>query len=390
MKANLHINATVMNTLTESRTGRSVDLLLENDIFDRIDIAAVEDEESDYRRDKARILSFKRNYDVEKANLFTKIYGTLKWCFSVYIELSSQKYQVINCHSINLLPLSVVLKFKSQSLLIYDIHELETETIAMTSVRKFFSKIVETVLIRFVDYTIVVSEPIKDWYVKKYKIENISVIKNMPSIQPDRIDLNFSLRSKFHIPKEDIVFVYHGALLKGRGIERLIYIFSQLIDRSKHLVIIGFGDLEETCRFSARNNTNIHFNSALNKSELLEFIKEADVGLNFIDNSCLNHEFCLPNKLWDYLSVPIPIMVNNLEGMRMVIEEYNCGWLVEDDNKSLKATIENLNRNDLSIKKNNARNSLAKWGWNFEKQKLLKIYQQILKNYDQENTFPRS
>ena len=390
MKANLHINATPMNTLTESRTGRSVDLLLEYSIFDRIDIAAAEDQESEYKKDKVRILSFKRNYDVEKASLFTKVYGTLKWCFSVYKKLSSQKYQVINCHSINLLPLSVVLKFKNQSLLIYDIHELETETLAMTTVRKFFSKIVEKIFIGFVDYTIVVSEPIKDWYVKKYKIENISVIRNMPSIQPDHVDLNFSLRDKFQIPKENIVFIYHGALLKGRGIERLISIFSKLSDKSKHLVIIGFGELEETCRFNAQNNENIHFNEALEKNELLEFIKEADVGLNFIDNSCLNHEFCLPNKLWDYLSVPMPIMVNNLEGMRTVIEEYECGWLVEEDNKSVKAAIENLNRNDLLIKKNKAENSLENWGWKFEKQKLLEIYQQILKKYDQENKFPRS
>ena len=72
----------------------------------------------------------------------------------------------------------------------------------------------------------------------------------------------------------------------------------------------------------------------------------------------------------------MPIMVNNLEGMRTVIEEYECGWLVEEDNKSVKAAIENLNRNDLLIKKNKAENSLENWGWKFEKQKLLEILPQ--------------
>ena len=108
----------------------------------------------------------------------------------------------------------------------------------------------------------------------------------------------------------------------------------------------------------------------------------ADVGLNFIDNSCLNHEFCLPNKLWDYLSVPIPIMVNNLKGMRTVVEEYDCGWLVEEDEDSLKAAIEELSFEDLGIKRQNAQDSFSKWGWNYEKTKLLKIYRQVINNYE--------
>ncbi len=382
MKLNLHINATPMNAMTESRTGRSIDVLLKYDIFDQIDVASVGDGDSDYRRERLRILPFKRNYDVERANLIVKIYGTLKWCLLVYKRLSTQRYDVINCHSINLLPLSVLLKFKNKSKLIYDIHELETETLAMTKVRKFCSKIVEKVLIRYVDFTIVVSEPIEEWYVKKYKLRNTAVIKNMPSRKPDHVELDVSLREKFNIPKDDMVFVYHGALLKGRGIEKLISIFSKLEDKSKHLVIIGFGDLENICNVQAQNNPNIHFNNALEKTKLLEFIKMADVGLNFIDNSCLNHEFCLPNKLWDYLSVPIPIMVNNLKGMRTVVEEYDCGWLVEEDEDSLKVAIEELSFKDLAIKKQNAEDSFSKWGWNYEKTKLLKIYRQVINNYE--------
>lgn len=378
MKLNLHLNATPMNSVTESRTGRSVDMLLEYKIFDHIDIAAVENDKSDYSRDKVSVISFRRNYDVEKAGLFQKIFGTFRWCIAVYLSLSPRKYQVINCHSVNLLPLAVLLKFKSKSKLIYDIHELETETFAMTKTRKFFSKIVENILIRFVDFTIVVSDPIKNWYSENYNLQNIAVIKNMPSTKPVSINLNISMRDKFHIPKDDIIFVYHGALLKGRGIEKLISIFSTLEDKKKHLVLIGFGDLGDMCLKHAQNNLNIHFNDALQKDELLEFIKQADVGLNFIDNSCLNHEFCLPNKIWDYLSSSIPVMVNNLEGMRSVVEEYKCGWLVDDDETSIKSAIESLSFEDVVIKKKNTKDSIPRWGWNHEKIKLLNIYKKII------------
>lgn len=381
MKLNLHLNATPMNSVTESRTGRSVDMLLEYKIFDHIDIAAVEDNESEYSKDKVSVFSFTRNYGVERAGLFQKIFGTLRWCIEVYLKLSPRKYQVINCHSLNLLPLAVLLKFKSKSKLIYDIHELETETFAMNKIRKFFSKIVENVLIGFVDFTIVVSDPIKSWYSENYNLKDIAVIKNMPSTKPVNITLSISMKEKFDIPRDNIIFVYHGALLKGRGIEKLTSIFSTLEDKKKHLVLIGFGDLEEMCRTYAKKNLNIHFNDAMEKNELLEFIKQADVGLNFIDNSCLNHEFCLPNKIWDYLSSSIPVMVSNLEGMRSVVDEYKCGWLVNDDKTSIKSAIESLSFEDVAIKKKNAKDSIPRWGWNHEKIKLLNIYKQIMNNH---------
>ena len=380
MKSNLHINATPMNAETESRTGRSVDVLVEYDIFDRIDIASVGDGESDYRKEKVRILPFKRDYDVARANLLVKTYFTFKWCLLVYKSLSSQKYDVINCHSINLLPLSVLLKYKSNSKLIYDIHELETETHSMTKVRKFCSKIVEKILIRFVDFTIVVSEPIKDWYVKTYSIQNVAVIKNMPSAKSNRVNLDISMRGKFDISINDIVFVYHGALLEGRGIENLFSVFTKLKDKSKHLVVIGFGELEGLCQSFANNNSNIHFNEVLQKDELLEFIKEANIGLNFIDNSCLNHEYCLPNKLWDYLSVPMPVMVNDLVGMRTIVEKYDCGWLIDEDNNTLLSAIENLPLEEISEKHMNAKESLSRWGWDLEKIKLINIYKGLQKN----------
>ena len=382
MKLNLHLNATFMNSATESRTGRSVETVLEYKIFDHIDIAAVEDKDSDYKKDKVSIISFRRDYDVEKAGLLIKSFGTLKWCLAVYKKLSSKKYEIINCHSVNLLPLAVLLKYKSKSKLIYDIHELETETLAMTGVRKFLSKIVEKALIKFVDFTIVVSEPIKNWYIKNYNIKDIEVIRNMPSAKSKVVNLDITMREKFNIPVNDIVFVYHGALLEGRGIENLFSTFTKLKDKSKHLIIIGFGELEGLCRSFASSNSNIHFNEALSKDELLEFIKEANIGLNFIDNSCLNHEYCLPNKLWDYLSVPIPVLVNDLLGMRTILEKYDCGWLVDEGNDNLLLAIENLSLEQISEKQMNAKDSLSRWGWNQEKVKLISIYKRLISNYD--------
>ena len=80
------------------------------------------------------------------------------------------------------------------------------------------------------------------------------------------------------------------------------------------------------------------------------------------------------NKLWDFLSLSIPVLVNDLLAMRMIVEEFNCGWCVKEDHNSLKSAILSLKKNEILKKGEGANRSRSKWGWNLEKEKLINIY----------------
>tara|TARA_B100001750_G_C15503910_1_gene599027 strand:- start:1737 stop:2543 length:807 start_codon:yes stop_codon:yes gene_type:complete len=260
------------------------------------------------------------------------------------------------------------------SRLIYDIHELETEISRISFLRKISSKIIERLLIGFCDLIIVVSEPIKTWYEQAYLIKNVHVIRNFPEIDSVITNKKSNLREFFGIDADDRIYLYHGALIEDRGIELLIDVFKSLEGTTNHVVFIGFGSLTEYVKENASIVKNIHFRDAMKKDELYDFIKSADVGLNLISNTCLNHEYCLPNKLWDFLSLSTPVLVNDLLGMRMIIEEFNCGWCVKDDHNSLKSAILSFTTNEISEKAEGANHSRSLWGWNLEEEKLIDIY----------------
>ena len=66
--------------------------------------------------------------------------------------------RVINCHSLMVLPVSVFIKWVKRARLIYDPHELETESIGLRGMAQKVSKIAERFFIRWVDSIIVVTD----------------------------------------------------------------------------------------------------------------------------------------------------------------------------------------------------------------------------------------
>ena len=378
MKTNLHLITSTLSETTESRTNRSVNVIFENKIFDKVIIIGLSESLEDQKYITINPITdcvrLHRDLDVEKSGFISKLFKTVQWSIEAYKEAIQHKADTINCHSLSLLPLCVLLKFKMHSRLIYDIHELETEISRISFLRKISSKIIERLLIGFCDLIIVVSEPIKIWYEQTYSIKNVHVIRNFPEIGSVITNKKSNLREFFGIDANDRIYLYHGALIEDRGIELLIDVFKSLEGTTNHVVFIGFGSLTEYVKENASILKNIHFRDAMKKDELYDFIKSADVGLNLISNTCLNHEYCLPNKLWDFLSLSIPVLVNDLLGMRMIIEEFNCGWCVKDDHNSLKSAILSFTTNEISEKAERANHSRSLWGWNLEKEKLIDIY----------------
>jgi len=361
-----------------------VETIFKNKIFDKVIVIGLKDNPED--KDSVEINQITtlkrvyRNLNVEKSGFFSKLFKTFRWSIEAFKIVKNEEIHTINCHSLSLLPLSVLLKIKTGSRLIYDIHELETEISRISTLRRISTKIVEKLLIGFCDLIIVVSEPIKDWYIAAYSLDNVHVIRNFPSLDIEPSSKASNLRNFFDIHDNDRVYLYHGALIEDRGIELLIDVFKSIKNSNNHLVLVGFGSLAKLAKENASTFSNIHFREAMKKDRLYDFIKGADVGLNLIANTCLNHEYCLPNKLWDFLSLSIPVLVNDLEGMRMIIEEFQCGWCVEDNHKSLKSRILSLTDNEISQKRKGAETSKTSWGWDLEEKKLINLYKLNIEN----------
>lgn len=334
--------------------------------------------------DKREVIRINRNLGYNKSTTLWKFLKTLEWSLKILKRLRYEKVECINCHSLPMLPLCIFLKMTKQSKLIYDTHELETETANSFGLRKAVLKVIERIGIEFVDEIITVNDSIATWYKQKYKLKEVFVVKNVPITQPDCLMQSNKIRESLGIPKNEVVFIYQGALSNVRGIELLLKVFSRL-NINKHLILMGFGELIEKVKKYSHEYSNIHYLPAVGPEDILEYTSSADVGIHLIENTCLNHYYCLPNKIWEYIYAGIPIIVSDLPEMGKVVDLYQCGWKCDSSEDAAIRVIENITLEAISEKKNNVAAARGTFGWQFEEPKLLCVYKNLGFNVTHDN-----
>jgi glycosyltransferase involved in cell wall biosynthesis len=258
----------------------------------------------------------------------------------------SNPSDVVNAHSIHLLLPAVMLKWFYKTKVIYDAHELETEVGGAKGMKKRLSKIAERFLIKYIDQMIVVSKEIGDWYKNEYGLENIFLIRNMPE-KSEPIQKKNLFREEFDIQENELIFLYQGQISRPRSSDRLLEIFSR-VDNSKHLVLMGFGELQEAAIEYAQRYSNIHFKTAVDHQVLPNYTISADVGVHFIFvGEILNHRYCMPNKLFQYLHAELPIIYNErAESMKALLNKYNAGIPIDFERLSNEEVVEIINAVD--------------------------------------------
>jgi len=305
-------------------------------------------------------------------SLFFQLMKYLEFLFTILFKY--KKYDVITIHSLGLLPIGVLYKFIYKSKLVYDAHEYETETHNLKGIRKKLSKILEKFLIRYADKVICVSESIVNEYKKLYPfIEKPALVLNTPPYK--KIEKKDLFREKFGIGKERTIFLYQGGLSKGRGIEILIDTFKSIEDDKAVIVFMGYGPLEEEVKKASKEYDNIYFHSAVSPDVLLDYTSSADFGILFYENNCLNHYYCSPNKMFEYLMAEIPVIVSNLYEMKRLVEKYKIGVVAKENSvKGLKKAIKEALKLNKEKLKENIKKVKKIYNWEEQEKVLLEVY----------------
>jgi glycosyltransferase involved in cell wall biosynthesis len=292
-------------------------------------------------------------------------------------NVSKYKANLINCHSLHVLPLGVLLKFFTKSRLIYDAHELETEVKGSKGIVRVLIKVIERICMLFVDELIVVSDAIGEWYKQSYRLDNYTAIYNIPPQDKSIVDRDSSIfRKMLQLNTNDILFIYQGILSEPRGVFDILNTFLQAPSHL-HIVFMGGGPLEKLVKDATRVNSNIHFHSYVNPSEVLNYTRGADVGIHIIKNTCLNHYFCLPNKIFEYFMAGIPFIVSDFPEMGKIVKSTNGGWLIEPNSQSLLETIKKISIDDIMEKQQSIQNAKPNFGWEIEELKYIPLYNRV-------------
>lgn len=321
---NLHISLTPFKN--ESRIIKQTNSLIKHRLFDKIYILAL------YEAGLAINESLSPQIEVHRILLKTR--GWSKGLASQiikYLELSFRILQfalkvrpkVVNIHGLPLLPLGSLIKLLSGSRLVYDTHELETETDGLTGLRQKLARTVEKIFIRFANATVVVGNSIRNWYVAAYNCKNIVTVLNCPNyVQQEEANL---IRNEIGIEPERKILLYLGGISEGRGVRYLLEAFHAISNHNYALVFIGYGDLEELVSAYSAKNKDIYLRKAVRPTEVIQYAASADIGVSIIEDNCLSYTYCLPNKLFEYTMAGIPTIISDLPEMRKVVDDYKIG-----------------------------------------------------------------
>jgi glycosyltransferase involved in cell wall biosynthesis len=291
---------------------------------------------------------------------------------------------VYHFHDPELMVVGLILKLRGKKI-IWDVHEHYPNSILdkfylAKSLRRLISRsfdLLERAVVRFFDYVIYTTPFVGARY-KTMKVRS-GPLENYPLIElSDAFERN---------PQEKIIYL--GGMARIRGLVEVVEAFA--IVAKKHprweLHLVGlmrppsFGDELRDLARERGVEARVKFTAWVPYEEKERLSSQASMGLiTYLPYA--NNTSCLPNKLFDYMLVGLPVIASNFPLYREVVEPNRCGLLVdpsrpEEIAHAMQYLIEHP-QEAREMGENGQRAVLETFNWTKESEKLLQIYDAVL------------
>lgn len=305
----------------------------------------------------------------------------LNWlCFFYALK---EKADLYHFHDPELTITAFFLKVLTGKKIIYDVHEDYSEAIKtklwipafIRNIIIFFYKVQEKLLTCCYDSIITVTDTIE----QKYPANKIIQIRNYPLI--DFIPQN---TKKNYKKKDNYTLIYAGSISRIRGILEII----KALDLVKHTVklkLLGSFESKELEKEASLlpGYRKVDFMGWVDRKTVHIEMQAADIGL-----ICLHpverYKVAIPVKLFEYMSIGIPVIASDFPFWKQFIEEENCGLMInplvpQDIALAIDYLIDNP---ELCCKMgtNGIKAVSNKFNWLIEEKKLLALYKKLLEN----------
>lgn len=338
-----------------------------------IEVVAIGCMDDRYNEEKIKSLPCKTvliNTCVNCKNLIVKIISKLKWRIEMKNAILLEKPDVIHANDLDALVCCYKVVRKLKCKLIYDSHEIFLENISISKIHKFIYKYYERKLIKKVDKFICVSNAAADYFKSIYPCIDPLVITNC---------LSKELRPNFLEKNEKFEILNHGKFYEGRGYE-LMLDTAEILKGEDNIVFAlrGFGKLEKSLKDKAEslNLKNVKFYDPVDVKSLVEYAAKSMVGVAITEPICLNFEFSVSNKLFEYCSAGLPVIMSDIPEHRFINEKYKIGIILERNTPEVFKDAVLALYNDKKLYDFYAQNALKlveEVNWENEFNKIIKI-----------------
>jgi len=303
----------------------------------------------------------------------------LRFYLKAFWRAIRAKAEVVHAQDLYSLPVAYVAAKRHGAALIYDSHEyyLGMDSLIERKFERSVWAFVERAFIGKADRVITVGDAIADTLRARYNIRRPVVVRNCPIFRrPERSD---ALREWLGIPKAVGIVLYQGGIQKGRG----LFIILESLRRVKGCCFVALGDglILDDLREHARRlglSDRTFFPGSVPLQRLMRYTASADVGIHLIENTCPNHYYCLPNKLFEYMMAGLPVIMSDFPEIGKVVREAQAGLLVNPENPAEIADAIRKLLNDANLRRTFSRQGLRaaeeKHNWERESLKLERLY----------------
>ncbi len=148
--------------------------------------------------------------------------------------------------------------------------------------------------------------------------------------------------------------------------------------------MVGGGPLHDALRAQASElglEQRVRFVPTVPLAELPRYTASADIGVQPIENTCLNHYTTDSNKLFEYVQAGLPVVASDLPEIRRIVRQHDLGLLVPaGDSEALADALRRMVA-DVRLRQHHAqraRAAAAALSWEVQEHLLIDMYRRVL------------
>ena len=283
---------------------------------------------------------------------------------------------VIHANDLSTLVACVKAARKLKCRVIYDSHEICVENHHVQGVYKKYLAWIEKKYVKHIDRMVSVSHAAAQYFKERYKIPTPLVITNCSLL---------SERSFSKSKNEGFEVLNHGQYYAGRGYDIMVAAAPYLHEYPEiHIALRGFGSMEDQLRASAEKigEQKVRFYPPVLVEELIFMASKSHVGVAITEDTCLNFRLSVSNKLFEYASAGLPVIMSDIPEHRYLNEKYEFRIIIPDNSpESFASAVIKLYTDKAFYEKcaENAKKLSMEVNWENEFGKLIEFERNISK-----------
>ena len=298
-------------------------------------------------------------------------------------KITELKPNAIVCHDLEILKAGVTAKKKLSVPLFFDAHENWPAMVEENS--KLEAKIfanMEKKLLKHVTHSYTYGDDLTEKDKKLgfsattlFNSKSLDAVAHINEAEVDRYKRGLGLT------QSDFIVGFAGSVNLENGIQQTLDCLPNLPEDIKYLVVGGSGREEEltAAKKYAQDKgveDRVIFTGRVKSKEMLELIATFQIGTALFQPLSPNHVARVPNKLFDYMALSVPMIVSDFPNMKnIVVSQSDCGVAVNPmDVKWISQAITHFHKHRDEAKEkgaNGRRMFETVYSWDMQKKKLL-------------------